>query len=112
MFCLLFFFCCCFFYIQVVTELRGQRAKRASGLVSQQNQPLKSEDRSIFFLVFFVFCLKHGSRLMRHLRIRVWIYKYIYMGTTLLYGGGEGADEGEDEEGLTGGQQGYMDFLF
>lgn len=107
-------FFCCFFYIQVVAELRGQRAKRASGLVSQQNPPLKSEDRSFFFLVFFVFCLKHGSRLMRHvhIRIRVWIYKYIYMGTTLLYGGGEGADEGEDEEGLTRGQQGYMDFLF
>lgn len=49
---------------------------------------------------------------MLHTYTYVYVCVNIYMGTTLRYGGGEGADEGEDGKGLTGGQQGYMDFLF
>lgn len=83
---------------------------------------LKSwEVRTGRFLFFFsfLFWMKHGGHLMRHVHVNIRIHVYTYMGTRLLHGKRwrtkehmKVPTEGVDGEGLTGGHQGYMDFLF
>lgn len=63
--------------------------------------------------------MKHGGHLMWHVHVNIRIHVYTYMGIRLLHGKRwrtkehkKVPTEGVDGEGLTGGHQGYMDFLF
>lgn len=90
-------------------------------LFFQQNLLLKVRElgQEDFCFFSFLFWMKHGGHLMWHVHVNIRIHVYTYMGIRLLHGKRwrtkehkKVPTEGVDGEGLTGGHQGYMDFLF